>query len=146
TILSPHPDQAVLHLDLEDTDLALRVAGPHSALLREVAIHTGAQVSMRGTEIHIMGERAGADVAYRYLKDAAHLVSEGVDVHVGDVAHSVRGLRADPESSLVDLLDQVILVTPRRRPIAPKTAAQRKYIATIRKHDLTFGIGPAGTG
>src|SRR5690606_5530192 len=35
---------------------------------------------------------------------------------------------------------------PRRRPIAPKTTAQRQYVAAIRKHTLTFGIGPAGTG
>ena len=32
------------------------------------------------------------------------------------------------------------------RPVAPKTTAQRQYIAAIRRHDLTFGIGPAGTG
>src|SRR5690606_41593250 len=39
-----------------------------------------------------------------------------------------------------------IFVTSRSRPVAPKTATQREYIAAIRSHDLTFGIGPAGTG
>jgi phosphate starvation-inducible PhoH-like protein len=85
-------------------------------------------------------------LAVRFLKDAGQLVGEGLEMHVADVSHSLRGLRADPESSLVDLLDEVILVTPRRRPIAPKTAAQSHYIRMIRKHALTFGIGPAGTG
>jgi len=96
--------------------------------------------------VHIAGSKGHVDVAYRFLNDAAHLLEEGFEIKVGDVSHSIRGLRADPERSLVDLLDQVILVTPRRRPIAPKTAAQRHYIANIRRHDLTFGIGPAGTG
>lgn len=145
TTLSPAPP-TVFSIDLEDPHLAMRVAGPHSALLREVALHSGVQVNIRGTEIHIAGDSADATLAYRFLKDAAQLVEEGLDVHVGDVAHSLRRLRAHPESSLVELLDQVILVTPRKRPIAPKTPAQRDYIAAIRKHDLTFGIGPAGTG
>ena len=44
------------------------------------------------------------------------------------------------------MFDDVVLVTPRHRPITPKGVAQKKYIEAIRTHDLTFGIGPAGTG
>ena len=40
----------------------------------------------------------------------------------------------------------MVLVTPRHRPITPKGLAQKQYIEAIRTHDLTFGIGPAGTG
>ncbi len=133
-------------LHFEDTNLLIKLAGPHSAVLRELEIHSAARVSLRGSEVHFSGDPEAVDLAYRFVSDAAQLVEEGLDVHVADVAHSLRGLRADPTRSLVDLLDQVILVTPRRRPIAPKTAGQRTYIGAIRKHDLTFGIGPAGTG
>lgn len=133
-------------LGFEDAELLLRLSGPHSALLREVSSHTATQVSLRGSDIHISGGEADVDVAYRFLSDAAILLKEGLEVHVADVSHSIRGLRADTERSLVDFLDQAILITPRRRPIAPKTAAQRQYISAIRKHTLTFGIGPAGTG
>jgi phosphate starvation-inducible protein PhoH and related proteins len=47
---------------------------------------------------------------------------------------------------LRDLFDEVVMVTPRHRPITPKGLAQKKYIEAIRTHDLTFCIGPAGTG
>jgi len=144
TCMSDTPSTRSLHF--ESTDLLNRLAGPHSAVLRELEMHSGARVSLRGSEVHFAGEPAAVDLAYRFVSDAAQLVEEGLEVHVADVAHSLRGLRADPQRSLVDLLDQVILVTPRRRPIAPKTAGQRSYIAAIRRHDLTFGIGPAGTG
>jgi phosphate starvation-inducible PhoH-like protein len=133
-------------LGFENTELLLRLSGPHSALLREVSSHTGTQVSLRGQEIHISGSEEDVDVAFRFLSDASILLQEGLEVHVADVSHSIRGLRADSERSLVDFLDQAILITPRRRPIAPKTAAQKHYISAIRKHTLTFGIGPAGTG
>ncbi len=142
------PGSAETHrqIDFEDTDLLMQLAGPHSAVLREVAVHTDAQVNLRGSAIHIGGAKGHVDVAFRFLSDAARLIEEGFEVKVADVSHSIRGLRADPQSSLVDMLDQVILITPRMRPVAPKTTAQRQYIAAIRRHDLTFGIGPAGTG
>lgn len=130
----------------DNNDLLVKLAGPHSAVLRELEVHSEARVSLRGNDVHFAGAPAAVDLAYRFVEDAAQLLDEGIDVHVADVAHSLRELRADPERSLVDLLDQVILVTPRRRPIAPKTQGQQQYIAAIRRHDLTFGIGPAGTG
>lgn len=130
----------------EDNGLLLELAGAHSALLRELALHTGAQISLRGSEIHFGGSGENVNVAYRFVKDAAHVLKEGYEIRIADVSHSVRGLRADKKSSLVDLLNQTILITPGRRPIAPKTAAQSQYVAAIRKHTLTFGIGPAGTG
>jgi phosphate starvation-inducible protein PhoH and related proteins len=133
-------------LHFENNDTLLKLVGPHSALLRELEIHSEARVSLRGNDIHFSGDSPAVELAYRFISDAAQLIEEGLEVHVADVAHSVRGLRGDPERSLLDLLDQVILVTPRRRPIAPKTPGQRTYIQAIRKHDLSFGIGPAGTG
>lgn len=96
--------------------------------------------------MHVVGAASDVDVAVRFLEDATRLLQEGQEIHVGDVSHSVRGLRKDPSRSLLDFLDQAILITPRRRPIAPKTFGQRNYVAAIRKHTLTFGIGPAGTG
>jgi phosphate starvation-inducible PhoH-like protein len=114
--------------------------------LAELARQSGADVNLRGNTIHIVGERDDVWVAHRFLSDAAELADRGVAFGVEDVARSVRELRADPTLTLTDLLEEVIIVTSRKRPVVPKTAAQREYIRTIRTHDLTFGIGPAGTG
>jgi phosphate starvation-inducible protein PhoH and related proteins len=133
-------------LPFDNVDHLIKLAGPHSAVLRELEIHSSARVSLRGSEVHFSGTAEAVELAFRFVSDAAQLVAEGLEVQVADVAHSIRGLRADPDRSLVDFLDQVILITPRRRPIAPKTAGQLAYISAIRRHDLTFGIGPAGTG
>ncbi|HSC88969.1 MAG TPA: PhoH family protein, partial [Polyangiaceae bacterium] len=133
-------------LTIDDPALLLRLSGPSSALLREVADHSGTQIGLRGDTIQIGGREQDVDAAHAFLAGAAELLASGIEIGVTDVAHSLRGLRKDPTRSLNELLDQVILVTPRRRPVAPKTAAQRAYISAIRSHDLTFGIGPAGTG
>ena len=134
------------NLKLENTAVLMALTGPNQSLLEELARHAGAQVNLRGNVIYLSGAEAEVSVAHRFLSDAAELLGRGYDIGARDVARSIRGLRKNPESSLVDLLDEVILITSKRRPIVPKGVAQRKYIRAIRDHDLTFGIGPAGTG
>ena len=133
-------------IEVESTSVLLALSGPQHSLLGEVSRQSGAEVSLRGNVLHIAGEEADVRVAQRFLVDAAQLVSRGHEIAPSDVARAIRELRVDPDASLVELLDEAILVTARRRSVVPKSAAQRFYIECIRKHDLTFGIGPDGTG
>ncbi|HVU01026.1 MAG TPA: PhoH family protein [Polyangiaceae bacterium] len=134
------------NLEVENTQVLLALSGPQSRLLGELARHSGAEVNLRGNTILLSGDEPDVRVAHRFLSDAAHLVQRGVEIGPSDVAHSVRSLRGDPNASLTDLLDEVVLVSQRRRPVVPKGPMQRRYVEAIRAHDLTFGIGPAGTG
>ena len=133
-------------IEVPSTQVLLALSGPQSNLLDEVARQSGADVSLRGNTILVAGEPAAVTLAERFLRDAAELVGKGFDIGPNDVAGSMRGLRADPGRSLVELLDETIIVTARKRPILPKSRAQRDYVEAIRSHDLIFGIGPAGTG
>ena len=134
------------NLEVENTHVLLALSGPQSRLLGELARQSGADVSLRGNTILLSGDEPDVLVARRFLSDAAHLVEKGVEIGPHDVAHSLRSLRGNPDASLTDLLDEIILVSPRRRPVVPKGPTQRAYVEAIRGHDLTFGIGPAGTG
>ncbi|MBX3185287.1 MAG: PhoH family protein [Polyangiaceae bacterium] len=120
--------------------------GPGSLLLRDVAQHSGAELGLRGNVVLISGQEERVRAAHRFLTEALELVRAGVELGPGDVARSLRALREHPESALTELLDETIRVAPKRRAVVPKTPAQRQYVANIRSHDLTFGIGPAGTG
>jgi phosphate starvation-inducible PhoH-like protein len=134
------------NLEVSDTSVLMALSGPHSALLTEVARETGTEVSLRGNVIYVSGPEPDVDLAFRFLKDAAELVGKGFSIGPNDVATSLRGLRQDPSRTLTELVDETILITPRKRAIVPKSVGQRRYIEAIRSHDLTFGIGPAGTG
>ncbi|MBK8996794.1 MAG: PhoH family protein [Myxococcales bacterium] len=133
-------------IEVESTSVLLALSGPQNVLLAEVSRQSGAEVSLRGNVLYVAGEEDDVRVAQRFLTDAAELVSRGHEITASDVGRALRELRLDPDTSLVDLLDEAILVSPRRRAVMPKSPAQRGYIEAIRKHDLTFGIGPAGTG
>ncbi len=132
--------------EVNSTSVLLALSGPQNRLLGELARQSGTEVSLRGNVIHLSGDVDDVRVVQRFLSDAATLLGKGFEIGTDDVARSLRGLRSDPEASLTEVLDEVIVVTQRRRPIVPKTAGQRRYVRTIRTHDLTFGIGPAGTG
>ncbi len=134
------------NLEVDSTSVLQALSGPGGRVLGELARHSGAEVSLRGNVILLSGDEPDVLVAQRFLVDAAKLVSRGVDIGPGDVARSLRSLRGNPEASLADLLDEAIVVSPRRRQVVPKTPVQREYVEAIRTHDLTFGIGPAGTG
>ncbi len=133
-------------LEVGCTETLMKLAGPHGELFGEVTRSTGANVNLRGNTMHLSGPPEAIELARRFLVDAVELVSRGHEVRPQDVVRSVRGLRANPDASLSDLLEEIIVVHPKRRPIVPKTPAQRAYVSMIRAHDLTFGIGPAGTG
>jgi phosphate starvation-inducible protein PhoH and related proteins len=140
------PAPVVERVEVDDQSVLLALSGPQQSLLGEVSRQSGVDVSLRGNTIHLCGAEVDVRVAQRFLMSAAELVSKGYDIAASDVARSLRELRVDPSSSLVDLLDEVIIISHRRRPVVPKGPAQRRYIEAIRTHDLTFGIGPAGTG
>lgn len=132
--------------EVDNTQVLMLLAGPQSSLLAEVARQSGAEVSLRGNVIHFLGSAHDVRIAHRFVADAAELVGKGFEINESDVVSSIRGLRADPNRSLIELLDETIIVNTRRKPIRPKSAAQQLYVEAIRTHDLTFGIGPAGTG
>lgn len=134
------------HLEIPDTSILLALSGPRASLLGEVARASGAEVSLRGNVLHFSGDERAVRVARRFMSDAAELVGRGYPLAPNDIARSMRSLESDPSSSLTDLLDQVIVVAAHRKPVVAKGPAQRRYIETIRTHDLTFAIGPAGTG
>ncbi len=146
----PHADRGPLHeqrrVEVADTALLLSLAGPQNSHLRELSLACGIEVGQRGSTILLAGERAGVDVAERFLRDTSALLREGVDSGPIDVHRSVATLRGDPSLTLRDLVDDAVVVNAPSRTIVPKGVAQRRYVQAIRSHDLSFGVGPAGTG
>jgi phosphate starvation-inducible PhoH-like protein len=70
----------------------------------------------------------------------------GVPIRRQEFQYAMRALQ-EPQGMGIDELTQTrVNVSSRRAPVTPKTANQRAYIDSITKHDIVFGVGPAGTG
>ncbi len=133
-------------VEIADTAVLLALSGPNNELLKALGEESGVGVGLRGNSILLAGEPDRVALAERFLGEAASLIRGGTELDANDCIRGLRTLRSDPSFKLRDLFDEVVLVTPRHRPITPKGLAQKKYIEALRSHDLTFCIGPAGTG
>src|SRR6185436_6004791 len=67
-------------------------------------------------------------------------------VHNREFNNAIEVVKTDGIAALKSLHAELILTSPKKSTVAPKTVGQRKYVEAIKQHDVTFGIGPAGTG
>ena len=99
-----------------------------------------------GGHLVLEGEDAQVSHAEKILRDYVDLVEEGHVFSNGDLNSFMRVVAADPTISLRRLVESGKSRSFGKKVLAPKTVNQRSYIDAIEHHDLTFGIGPAGTG
>jgi phosphate starvation-inducible PhoH-like protein len=138
--------QASSELEVDDTGVLLALAGRDSEKLKILERETGVAVGLRGNTILLEGNAVDVALAERFLAETALLLRTGVDVHPGDIARALRVLRSEPHVQLRDMFDDAVQLGAGRRPVGPRGLAQKRYVESMRTHDLTFGIGPAGTG
>jgi phosphate starvation-inducible PhoH-like protein len=99
-----------------------------------------------GDSLEIEGEESQVRRAERILEDYVELVKAGHVFNNGDLNSYMRVVTTDPDVSLRRLVESGKSRTFGKKVLAPKTVNQRRYIDAIDSNDLTFGIGPAGTG
>jgi phosphate starvation-inducible PhoH-like protein len=71
---------------------------------------------------------------------------KGVDIHRHEFNYALNSVTEARDENLGDVVSTKITTSSRKPPIVARTAGQRGYIEAIQKHDVVFGIGPAGTG
>lgn len=101
---------------------------------------------MDGDSLEIEGEEPQVRRAERILEDYVNLVKEGHVFSNGDLNSYMRVVTADPNVSLRRLVESGKSRAVGKKVLAPKSVNQRRYVDAIEHYDLTFGIGPAGTG
>src|SRR5690242_341113 len=111
-------------------------------------LETGLNVRTRITHdsIEIEGEDANVLRAEAILLDYVSLLKEGHAFVNGDLNSYLRVVVNDPSVNLRNLVLSGRQRAFGKKTLAPKTINQRRYVDAIERHDLTFGIGPAGTG
>ena len=99
-----------------------------------------------GDSLELEGDESQVKRAEDILEDYSSLVQEGHVFSNGDLNSYMRVVTADPGVSLRRLVESGRSRSFGKKVLAPKTVNQRRYVDAIEHHDLTFGIGPAGTG
>ncbi|MCH1641291.1 PhoH family protein [Paenibacillus timonensis] len=135
-----------IKLPLHSAAEGLSLFGPQDAFLKLIEQHLPASIVLRESEITIRGEQREAEKVEQLFEVLLELIRNGYILTERDVLYAIdlaKDFRAD---QLLDLYKGEIAMTYRGKPIRVKTIGQKHYVTTIKKRDVVFGVGPAGTG
>jgi phosphate starvation-inducible PhoH-like protein len=118
--------------------------GQGDHLLKLIEEQFEADIHVRGNEITIAGDGSEAQAVSALFAEMLQLLERGDTLTPDSIDRAIDMIKRD-EGSPARVFSDVIL-THRGKTIRPKTAGQKRYVDAIRKHTVTFGIGPAGTG
>lgn len=133
-------------IQLPDVSSAIALVGEREENLKLLAQQTGAQIVLRGQELRITGTENQVVLSERLIDTLKDFWARGKTVTGVDILTARHALDTEQQDELQDLRQDVLARTRRGEEIRAKTFHQRQYIQAVRSHDLTFCIGPAGTG
>ncbi len=136
-----------LTLQFNDNHLLALLLGDHDRNLVRLEQGLGVRLSARGNRVAIAGDPARAEAAMAALNGLYKRLEQGKGVSRGDVDAAVRmadlgGAAEDPRLPLSDLP----AIQTRRGAVGPRSPGQTTYMEMLGRHEMVFGIGPAGTG
>ena len=133
-------------LTFPDPALMQSLCGERNAHLQLLEKKTGVSVHVRGNELLLQGGDWEVDLAEKILNQLYGLLKVNYPVYINDVDYAIRILSGDPSADLKKIFKDEVFISSKKTIITPKTINQKQYIDSIRKFDIVFGIGPAGTG
>jgi phosphate starvation-inducible PhoH-like protein len=115
-------------------------------LLKSLEDSLGVKVTTREGWVKLEGEPAQIERAQRVFDELERARQKGVDIHKHEFSYALNSVTESRDDNLSDVVSTKIITSPRKPPIVARSAGQRNYVEAIQKHDVVFGIGPAGTG
>jgi len=135
-----------INLQLENSGDAITLFGPSDAYLKIIEEKLDLSIVTRGGEVSVSGDKAKVQIVEEVLRGLLTLVRRGIAISERDVVYAVQLAEEGMIDALVDLYEEEITVNAKGKPIRVKTLGQRQYVQAMKRNDLVFAIGPAGTG
>jgi phosphate starvation-inducible PhoH-like protein len=124
-------------------EVATELAGSGDSVLRALEGHVDCELYLRGNIVTLDGEAPAVQAAATVVRELTELIEQGHDIAPGTIDAVTAAL--DQHASPAAILEDVVW-RHRSKQISPKTVNQKRYVDSIRRNTVTFGIGPAGTG
>jgi len=133
-------------ITLDNNELARSLFGEHHKHLRRIEELASVGIRARGNMLDILGQESGVLLVERLIRELYRLLKRGYHLGEPEVEAALKLVAGDPEARLDQIYESGPLLTGSRRPITPKSVAQRVYLEAMTENDIVFAIGPAGTG
>jgi phosphate starvation-inducible protein PhoH and related proteins len=138
--------EKLIDLKLENANEAQNLFGPNDVHLKRMEEKLNISIVTRGEKILVTGEEAQILIVVDVIEALLVLIRKGTQISERDIIYAVQLAERGMLEELLELYQEKIAMNVKGKPILVKTLGQRHYVSAIRKRDIVFGIGPAGTG
>jgi phosphate starvation-inducible PhoH-like protein len=145
---SPAPEASEINkkLAFPDNQLVGMLCGEYNTHLKLLEKKIGLSVNVRGNTVNLKGGDWEVELAEKVLLQLYDLIKNEYPIYINDVDYAVRILSGDISADLKKIFLDKVYISSHKKTITPKSLNQKEYIDGIRRFDIVFGIGPAGTG
>ncbi|HDR7513851.1 PhoH family protein [Bacillus mobilis] len=135
-----------MNQQLENTNEAIALFGVNDAHLKVIERELNVSIITRGETVHASGAVETVTLVEKILQQLLVVIRKGVSITERDVAYAIQLAQQGNIAQFEELYEEEIFKTAKGKSIRVKTMGQRRYIHAMKKNDIVFGIGPAGTG
>lgn len=140
------PEAETVTLEFENARILQSLYGGDETLLRKMEQKLGVHITTRDGWLKIEGPDAALALARNTFAQLSKVVSNGGVIGGHEFLYALDKSGGVSSAGLESLFSERIQCSSRKPPVVPKNESQREYLRAIDLHDITFGIGPAGTG
>ncbi|MFN4131449.1 MAG: PhoH family protein [Caldimicrobium sp.] len=133
-------------LIFEDYPIVRTIYGERGSHFKILEDAFRVKLLLKGNHIIITGEEPDLELTEKTIEELYELIKSGYNLYPSDVEYASRVILENPKAKLREIFLDTILITSGRKVVSPKGITQKRYIEAIRKSEIVFGIGPAGTG
>ncbi|MGG1677457.1 PhoH family protein [Neobacillus sp. NRS-1170] len=135
-----------IKVQLENPAEAITLLGNSDQNLKIIEQELGVSIITRGESVSLSGDEDKVSLAGQILDRLMFVIRKGINISQRDVIYAIEMANKGTLDYFVNLYDEEIAKNVKGKTIRIKTLGQRQYVTAIKKNDLVFGIGPAGTG
>ena len=139
-------ERKLIDLQLENQNEAMTLLGTGDSHIKVLEEELGIAIITRGETITIEGNVPEAELAFDVIRALLSVIRKGITISARDVIYAVSLAKKGSLDYFQEMYEEEIAKTVKGKPIRIKTLGQKQYISAIRRNDIVFGIGPAGTG
>ena len=135
-----------LTLSVDSMDAYMSLFGLNDQHVALIEQECGVTIALRGAELAITGEEKDTQLAASVISKLVDMIHRHELVDRSRIRYAIALAREGKVDMIDEILRSVVAITHRGKQIKCKTLGQQQYVQAIRDHDLTFAVGPAGTG
>ena len=135
-----------LLLSVDSMDAYMTLFGFNDQQVALIEQECSVSIALRGAELAVTGEDADVTLAVSVIEKLLQMIRRGDLVDRSRIRYAIALGREGKVDMIDEILRSVVAITHRGKQIRCKTLGQQQYVEAIRNHDLTFAVGPAGTG